>query len=479
MNTITSFSDTRHSYRNPAVAAQDRINRSHLLSLLGLSLAVLLWGLPQTVQAQVHENVDEERIDEMFSEWDREGSPGCAVGVYHDDELIFSNGYGEKNLDYGKSITPETVFYIGSVSKQFAAAALAHLAVQGELDLDKTVRHYVPEMPEHDVEPTVRQLIHHTSGIPDLYSLLSLYGYDVADVIPFSEMVEVVTRHSHLNFEPGSEYLYSNAGYTLMAEIVDRVSGQTLRQYTDEHLFEPLGMDNTHFHDDRTHVVENRAISYQPGGSEEFRVSYLQNFEGVGPGGLYSTVEDMLQWERQLNDNRLDGAEGFNELMRTPGVLTDGDTLDYAFGISKGQYKGQKTVGHGGSFMGFRADYLRLPEQDYGASILCNLGSINPGGLNREVADVFLEDVFADWLERFEGTYYSEDMDLEFRLEIDEGDLKLVNREESPSGTLSYSGESSFRTGGWQLDFEVGETQAEGFTLNTGRARNIAFERSD
>src|SRR5699024_1628089 len=135
---------------------------------------------------------------------------------------------------------------------------------------------------------------------------------------------------------------------TLMAELVERVSGQSLREYTTEHLFDPLGMNNTHFHDDHTHGIDNQALSYW--GDKNFRLGYMSSFEGTGPGGVYTTIEDMLKWNQQLSRNRLPDAEEFNELMRQRGVLNNGDTLSYAFALKIDKYKGQKSVGHGGSF---------------------------------------------------------------------------------------------------------------------------------
>ncbi len=444
---------------------------------LYVALVVLL---PFSVgEAQPAVDYDEDSIDEIFSEWDQPDSPGCAIGIYHNGNLIFSNGYGNAVLDQKKPITPQTVFYSGSVSKQFTAAAIALLSLRGELELDRPVRDYIPEMPayaEHQ-DPTVRQLIHHTSGLPDLYSLLSLYDMDLEEVLPFEEMVEVITGQSHLNFEPGSEYLYSNSGYTLLAELVERVSGQTLREYTTEHLFEPLGMNNTHFHDDRHHQINNQALSYQPNDNGGFEKSYLANFEGVGPGGLYTTVEDMLKWNQQLTENQLPNAEGFNELMHRRGVLSTGDTLDYAFALNIDEYKGEKKVDHSGTFMGFKAHYLRLPDQEYGSTILCNVGSADPSALNKELADLFWSDQFEKWLSQYQGAYYSEALDLEYNLQIKGANLHL-DRKTSPSGKLLHAGDNTFRTGSWEIKFqETEQGEVKGFSIFSGRANNIFFKK--
>lgn len=443
-----------------------------------LCFAFLL--IPLVSAAQLNTDVNEGQIDKIFSKWDQTGFPGCAVGVFHEGELLFSKGYGEAVLDSSEPITPQTVFYAGSVSKQFAAAAVVLLSLKGEIDLDRPVKDYIPEMPSYpdNPDPTVRQLIHHTSGIPDLYSLLSLYGVDLESVIPFEKMVEIITGQSHLNFEPGSDYLYSNSGYTLLAELV-RVSGQTLREYTSEHLFEPLGMENTHFHDDRNHNFENKALSYQPKNDGEFELSYLQNFEGVGPGGLYTTVEDLLKWDQQLTRNHLSDADGFNELMHRRGILSNGDTLDYAFALQHDEYKGQKTVGHSGTFMGFKAHYWRIPDQQYGSALLCNLGDINPSDLNRELANLFMADLFKKYLSKYAGTYHSEDLDLNYTLQIKDNQL-FLDREMSPSGTFRYANRHTFRSGGWEIEFrESTDGNIEGFEISSGRANEIYFEKEE
>lgn len=454
-----------------------RLKVSHFAAIfVWLFFGFLAQGL---LKAQQSPEINEDEIDEIFSEWDQNDSPGCAVGVYQDGEIIFSNGYGQAVLGEEQPIAPRTVFYAGSVSKQFAAAAIALLHLRGDLDVNHPVREYIPEMPEYDSEnePTVRQLVHHTSGLPDLYSLLSLYDLDLEQELPFEKMVDVITGQSHLNFEPGSSYLYSNSGYTLLAEIVERVTGQSLREFTSEQIFDPLGMKNTHFHDNPDHPIEHKALSYQPKGNESFEESYLSNFEGVGPGGLYTTVEDMMKWDHQLYENKLTQAGNFNELMRERGMLTTGDTLSYAFGLQFGEYKGEKVVGHGGSFMGFKADYLRLPDQKYGSVLLCNLGDINPSELNKQLAEVFYGDDFKEWLKRFEGDYYSGSLDLEYSLRIEDDHLYL-DRQNDPSGKLTYGDGLSFSTGNWQIEFEESKSgEIKAFTISSARAKDILFTK--
>lgn len=434
--------------------------------------------VPNLAISQINTSVTETEIDGIFSEWDQEGSPGCAVAIYDKDRILFQKGYGTANLEDGTSITPQTVFYIGSVSKQFAAAAIALLTVRGELDLDKPVRHYLPEMPVFDVEPTVRHLVHHTSGIPDLYALLALYDIDLEGVVPFRKMIDIITMQKHLNFEPGSKYLYSNAGYTLLAEIIHRVSGKSLKEYTTQEIFQPLGMGNTHFHDDRNHKFDHRALSYQPS-NDGFELSYLYNFEGVGPGGLYSTLGDLLKWNLQLEENKLPDAEGFNDLMRSQGVLSNGETLDYAFALVLNRYKGLIKEGHAGSFMGFRAHFQRFPEYKFATSVLCNLGNINPANLSDRIADLYLEKNIHTYLEDYAGVYYSPDLGKEYTIETDGASLRLAG-EYSFSGQLQFVREDVFRNGSWQFSFRKNsEDKTEGVVVDAGRIENLFLVKKE
>ncbi len=439
------------------------------------SIGIMLSFVP--IWANESPALDQDQVDELFSRWDRPDSPGCAVGIYHSGAIVYENGYGSANLDYVKPITPETVFYIGSVSKQFTAAAIAILADRGDISLNDDVRKYIPELPEYERPISVQDLIYHTSGLRDLYALMTIADIDVAGVISIDDKLDLIRRQEDLNFLPGDEYLYSNSGYTLMAILVQRVSGKSLREFTRQNIFEPLGMNNTHFHDNRQEVVRNRALSYQQDNEDKFKLSYLTNFEGVGPGGLYTTVGDLYLWDQNYSDNRLNHSPNFHEIMYTKGLLTDGDTLDYAFGLRFDEYKGLSTVGHGGSFMGFRAHYERIPDHNYAHTILCNLGSINPGDISRQIIDIYLRKKIEENLGEFTGAYGNPDFGVSCNITIKEGNL-FVTEHSLLEGTLEYSDVDSFRRGGWEIEFiRDNRNEVKGFMLSTSRARNIYFEK--
>jgi CubicO group peptidase (beta-lactamase class C family) len=431
------------------------------------------------VKAQNNSNLNKNRIDTLFKKWDRPGSPGCAAGVYHEGKIVFSKGYGGADLEKNRPITPNTIFRVASLSKQFTAAAIALLSIRNEIDLDQPVRNYIPDLPdynEYSKQVTVRQLVHHTSGIPDLFSLLALYDISLKDTLNSAKLLKTILSQSHLNFKPGSKYMYSNSGYAILGALVEKVSGQPLQKYLEENLFNPLGMNNSHFHNDRNHVMDQQAFSYRSDGNGQFKMSYLPNFEGLGPTGLYTTIEDMFKWNQQLYNNKLSNAKGFNKLMHQRGIPNNGDTLSYAFALNIDKYKGQKTVGHSGVLMGFRTNYLRIPNQQYGSVLLCNLGNIDPGKINKKMSDIFLEKPYAEWLRKFEGTYYSEELDLKYRFEVKEADLYLY-RGKGSSEKITYIKNSTFRFDEFKLNFKLSKHKVESLNISSDRAKNLLFKK--
>jgi CubicO group peptidase (beta-lactamase class C family) len=343
------------------------------------------------------QNPPPQQIDSVFIEFDRPGSVGCALGVAQNGEFLYKKGYGYANLDWDIPITPTTVFYVGSVSKQFTAAAIVLLSLEGKFSLDDDIRTHLPEMPATDPPVTIRQVIHHTSGIPDMYRVMARNGLTTWNRFSRAEALALLSRQQ-LDFTPGERYQYSNGGYFALSMIVERASGKTLREYAHEKIFEPLGMNDTHFHDDPVHIVKQRAMSYEEieegkegkkGKEIEYYQSYQGNFALPGAGGLYTTIEDLLKWDRNFLDNQL-GDATFLDIMHTKGILTNGEVLDYAFAIRQAEHRGLKTLGHTGSFMGFKAYYVRFPEQRFSTWVLCNMGQIVPQELGLRVAELYL-----------------------------------------------------------------------------------------
>ena len=309
------------------------------------------------------------------------------MAVVKGNNVVYANGYGSANLEYGIPITPNTVFHVASVSKQFTAFAVTLLADQGKLSLDDDIRLHLPEIPDFGKTITLRHLIHHISGLRDQWELLAMAGWRLDDVITKNHILKMVKNQRDLNFNPGEEYLYCNTGYTLLAEIVERVTGQSFTEWTTTNIFEPLGMTDTHFHDDHEKIVKNRAYSYSPQG-KGFRKRVL-SYANVGATSLFTTAEDLARW--MINFGHITvGNQSVIDRMQVQGKLNNGQEISYASGLVIGETFGQKTVGHSGSDAGFRSHVLRFPEEDLSVIVLSNLSSINPGRLAGQVAETYV-----------------------------------------------------------------------------------------
>jgi CubicO group peptidase (beta-lactamase class C family) len=203
----------------------------------------------------------DKQIDAIFKDWASPNTPGASVAVIQHGKLVFAKGYGVANLEYGISIRPDTIFHVASVSKQFTAMAVVLLELEGKLALDDDVHKYLPELPDYGNKITIRNLLQHTSGVRDQWQTLALAGWSLQDVITQDQALRLIFRQKELNFPPGTRYLYSNAGFTLLAEIVARVSGKPFPQFCTERIFAPLRMTHTHFHQNLTQLVPGRAYS--------------------------------------------------------------------------------------------------------------------------------------------------------------------------------------------------------------------------
>src|SRR5262245_32866180 len=202
------------------------------------------------------------RVDQLFGRFDRPDSPGCAIGVIKDGKLIYKRGYGMANLEHDIPISPTTVFNVASASQQFTAMSVLLLAKQGKLLLDDDIRKYLPEMPAYQAPVTIRQLIHHVSGVRDRVDLMAIAGRDADEVYREDDIIELLARQKETNFKPGARQIFSSSGYALLAAIVKRVSGKSLRQFANENIFNPLGMTNTGSKDENAMIVTIRAPEY-------------------------------------------------------------------------------------------------------------------------------------------------------------------------------------------------------------------------
>jgi CubicO group peptidase (beta-lactamase class C family) len=341
--------------------------------------------------AVLAQDIPTQKVDQIFAGYDKPGSPGCSLGVIRNGDFVYQKAYGLANLELGVPLSPQSVFYMGSVSKQFTAASVVLAAQQGYLSLDDDVRKYIPELPDYGHAIDLRQMIHQTSGFRDFYALLGLSGRDATDFNSPEGIFKIVVRQRGLNNVPGDEWIYSNTNYFLLGMVVQRATKKSLVEFAAENIFRPLGMSHTLFYDDHTLVVPGRVAAYEPAPHDSFRVDWSTTFAVVGAGGLMSTLDDLLLWDRNFYANRLGKGILVQEL-QTPGVLNDGNKLSYAMGLVLGKYRGLPVVEHGGALFGYRTELLRFPQQKFSVICLCNVASAVPENLARKVADIYLAD---------------------------------------------------------------------------------------
>lgn len=330
------------------------------------------------------------QVDELFSRWNRPDSPGCALGVSRDGIVAYERGYGTANLDLAVPISPASVFDAASVSKQFTAMSVLLLAGQGKLSLDDDLGNFIPDWGRREHSITIRHLLTHTGGLREAFTLQGL-APDTPDGIQ-QKIVNVLARARGFNFPPGAKFEYNNGAYTLLAAIVERVSGQPFAAFAEANMFKPLGMAHTHFHDDAARIVPDRTTGYSRAGGG-FKVAVRTYTDTVvGNAGLFTTVGDLLRWEQNLADPRVGDPRLVAE-MQTPVVATGwSEGSEYGFGVEIGRHRGLRTIGHGGGDEGRRSYVVRYPERGLAIAVLCNLDDIDPAELSRSVADSFLGD---------------------------------------------------------------------------------------
>jgi CubicO group peptidase (beta-lactamase class C family) len=316
-------------------------------------------------------------FDPLFST----DEPGCVAGIARDGVLLAHQAYGLANMEHGIPMSIGMVFDIGSASKQFTAMSAAKLSLEGRLDLDADIIEYLPELGAKQYPITVRHLVHHSSGLPDPYPAMEWLSGNPDTIGISSDLPLKMARGMHaLNFKPGQRYEYSNIGYLLLGQIVERVSGQALRAYVDEHFFQPLGMHTTHIHDDIQQLVPLRASAYDRDvntGAWRWRHS---DFDVAGDGAVYSTLADMARWFEVFTDpSRLADGEALLELALTMGDYAEGnpsyrgDAMGYAFGLMISGEGAGRRIGHPGGWGGYASASFYFPASRAAVISLCNV----------------------------------------------------------------------------------------------------------
>ncbi|HUU29014.1 MAG TPA: serine hydrolase [archaeon] len=387
------------------------------LSTLFLSL-LLYRPTALFAQAELASHGPRLAIDSLFADWDRTDVPGWAVGVIQDGRLVYQRGYGMASVEEGIPITSETQFAIASMSKQFTDACIVLLVIRGEISLDDDIRIYVPELPDYGSTVTIRHLIHHMSGIKDRAPIAASQweqGERFGGSFDNQDALDIIFQEDSLDFETGTMFTYCGSNYVLLAEIVKRVSGQTLREFADENIFQPLGMSHTFFKDDTT-LVGNFATEYHrsyvepdyiyiPFEEEEFEYRY--NYVECGPGGVVTTIEDLYLWDQNFYDNKLEGGSEFTDLMLSTGKFDNGEdvvipwgpyaagimsTHLYGFGLMHTEYNGSKAIFHPGYVGGFQSIIMRFPEEELSIILMANyeIAATENFNIVMRIADLYL-----------------------------------------------------------------------------------------
>ena len=411
-------------------------------------------------------------------------SPGCAVGVSLNGEAVFEKAFGLAEMEHNIANTPQTIFESGSVAKQFTAAALVLLQLDGKLKIDDQVKKYIPELPDYGKPLTIRHILNHTAGLRDWGSVMELTGAGRGDrVVTQPIALDVIYRQKALDFEPGSEYSYSNSGYQLAAEIVERVSGKKFGEFVGERIFKPLGMTNSSWRDDYRRLVPGRAQAYSKQGPNGPWMLNMPIMNVVGNGGMLTTVGDWLKWNAAL-DARTFGAP-FVEALETQGVLNDGRKISYALGLDVGSYKGIKEVAHSGGTAGYQTYLARFPEKKLSIAAMCNgappiSGVIvhniveeiyGPFPAPTEMASVSAQE---EQLKKYVGTWRNEKTRNSNTIAIDKGELKLNG------GALRPVADGAFMLGDRKVKFTAaasGEPTALEIANTDGSVTRLRLEK--
>ena len=441
-------------------------------------------------------------IDKLVSQVSRPDSPGCSVAIARNGEIVYKRAQGMADLEHDVQLTTDSVFDIGSVSKEFTAASIILLAQAGKLKLSDSVRKFIPELPALYDPITIDHLIHHTAGVPDVLWLWALRHDGLGETHVSENEAEVhdgngdfhysvddfltlLGRVKALMFDPGDHFTYSNSNYILLSIVVQRASGKPLRDFAQENIFKPLGMSHTQFVDDHGLIVRNRAIGYLPKkGGGFFKDANVCGL--IGDGGVYTTPEDLLRWDQNFDTGQVGGPE-FLKLMLQPVKLRSGKEYGYGGGLYLRKYRGLDMVGHGGGSSAYLADFRRFPGQHLAVATLCNT-RVNPAALDQKIADLYLgrefkEAAVADDSSRpspvpksvdasdlnlgeYAGDYYSDEIQTTYRFIVEGNELRLYGRKSNIPEARPIGNDQFFFPPGMDLHFvRDAQSHVSGFTL--------------
>lgn len=417
-----------------------------------------------------------EKIDRIAAEViDDEVSVGLSVAVARGALPLLARGYGYANLENEVAAGPETVYRIGSVTKQFTAVAILQLVEAGQLALDDSLAELLPDYSTQRHTVTVHHLLNHTSGIKS-YTGLGPEFWDRSRLDLSHEQLLGMIEGKPFDFAPGEEYAYNNSGYYLLGVIIERLTGKSYPEYMRENVFAAAGLFSTYYCDNEP-IIRNRAAGYARRDGELVNAAMLSMKSPFSAGALCSTVLDLLTWNRALHGHRLISPAS-TELLITPGTLNSGQPLTYGYGLAIGELEGNRRIAHGGGINGFNAYLSYYPDDDLTIAVLANTEGSNPGRIERRIARAVLKlpepeianlPIPEDLRARCVGTYALAAEGVEIVVTAEEGDLLFSIAGQDPVRLL-YQGEGVFVASDDEevvLSFSGEGEHAETLTLRT------------
>ena len=381
----------------------------HQFKIIVVFICILLSNPPAY---STEDNNLSKAIDSLFN--NREGRPGCAVGVINNGEYIHKRGYGLANLEHNISIDENSIFRIGSISKQFTAMAIAILEEQGLLAFNDEMQKHIPDLIDYGEKVTINQMIHHFSGLGD-YEYMDYPGrfrnavdeefrWGNEDYLTNEEFYALI-KTLPLIRKPERKFWYSNTGYALLTLVAQNVSGLSLRELAERDIFKPLAMNDSFFNDDVNLIIKNRADAYSPikGKPGQYKIN-MTNLSWVGDGGVYTSLNDFIKWDQNFYDNKLGAADEslintMEETYTETKVRKRNQKMSreqenqktYAFAQNLAYYNGYKRWSHSGSWVGYLAHYTRFPELSFSTAVFCNTNEIDATIIADDIVDLFFE----------------------------------------------------------------------------------------
>ena len=423
-----------------------------ILFALGFLLSVAL-GHTQTQQFP---KSIEQKVDSLFQDFSNQA--GGIIGIYKDGEVLLQKGYGYANLEDSMLVTPQTVYEIGDLSMHITAACMLLLEDQGKLSLDDPIRTYLPDLPIYKKgNPTIRHCLHHTSGIRDYLGLRNMADTPASSAFSEEEGITLLKRQKALTIAPGSDYRYSRSGYLLLAHVIRKISGKSIHDFANEHIFEPLGMENTYIYDDVNKQSRQKAIGYTYQ-EETHTIDDRKNYLAVGDAGVHTTMEDFLKWMANFKANRLQ-VNDFAERMFTRGKLNNGSPMSYALGLEHSSFGAVDFVAHNGYWGSFTAMFLEYPDHELSIAVFSNNGNISAPTKAYRASTLFLKSEYAkrkaeanaavssitynnfsrSELEAFCGEYFNYDFGYARKVYIENDTLIFFNADYPPARLIPVS----------------------------------------